>query len=227
QHPRLGLIAPNEFIGIAERIGLINLLGEWVLNTACEQAMAWHKMGLPNFRMSVNISPIHFQDPAILDALSHTLQKTGFTASDLELEITESVVQTTGDDTDIFEQIRALGVRIAIDDFGTGYSSFGSLKKLPIDCLKIDRIFVSDMTQDPDSSILFGTIVRVAEALGHDVVAEGVETRQQVKILQEIGCMTAQGFYFSRPVPASKIPACMNSRFPNTEQDEDQILSRK
>ncbi|MCU7841764.1 MAG: EAL domain-containing protein [Candidatus Thiodiazotropha sp. (ex Troendleina suluensis)] len=221
QHPRLGLIAPNEFIGIAERIGLINLLGEWVLNTACEQAMAWHKMGLPDFRMSVNISPIHFQDPAILDALSHTLQKTGFTASDLELEITESVVQTTGDDTDIFEQIRALGVRIAIDDFGTGYSSFGSLKKLPIDCLKIDRIFVSDMTQDPDSSILFGTIVRVAEALGHDVVAEGVETQQQVKILKEIGCMTAQGFYFSRPVPASKIPACMNSRFPNTEQGED------
>ncbi|MES9815331.1 MAG: EAL domain-containing protein [Candidatus Thiodiazotropha sp.] len=212
QHPRLGMVMPNDFISIAERIGLIQLLGEWVLNTACEQMKAWQKIGLPNIRLSVNISPIHFQDPAIIDTINHTLRKTGFPASNLELEITENVVQTNSNIMETFDQIKRLGVRIAIDDFGTGYSSFASLKKLPVDCLKIDRIFVMDMTQDPDSSILFGTIVKVADALGHDVIAEGVETQQQVKILRKIGCEIAQGYYFSHPVPAKKIPALINGQ---------------
>ncbi len=208
---------PNDFISIAERIGLIQLLGEWVLNTACEQMKAWQKIGLPNIRLSVNISPIHFQDPAIIDTINHTLRKTGFPASNLELEITENVVQTNSNIMETFDQIKRLGVRIAIDDFGTGYSSFASLKKLPVDCLKIDRIFVMDMTQDPDSSILFGTIVKVTDALGHDVIAEGVETQQQVKILRKIGCEIAQGYYFSHPVPAKKIPALINGQSSHLE----------
>ncbi len=226
QHPRLGLVPPNEFIGIAERIGLIKTLGDWVLRTACQQAVEWRNMGLPEFRMSVNISPIHFQDPVIVSTISHTLKTTGLCATNLELEITESVVQTTGDDLQIFENIRAMGVRIAIDDFGTGYSSLGSLKKLPIDCLKVDRMFITDMLQDPNSSILLGTIVGVAQALGHEVVAEGVETLQQVKVLSGIGCDIAQGFYFSRPVPAAEIPAFVTARFPTNEETDQDFSGR-
>ncbi|MEN8176992.1 MAG: response regulator [Pseudomonadota bacterium] len=217
RHPRLGLVPPNEFIGIAERIGLIKALGVWVLNTACKQTVAWQQMGLPDFRIAVNISPIHFQDPVIVETISRTLNTTGLAPASLELEITESVVQTTGQNLEIFESIRAMGVRIAIDDFGTGYSSLGSLKKLPIDCLKVDRMFITDMLEDPNSSIILGTIVGVAQALGHEVVAEGVETLQQVKVLNGIGCDIAQGFYFSRPVPADEIPAFVNARFPVAE----------
>lgn len=220
QHPRLGLVPPNEFIGIAERIGLIKALGDWVIQTACQQAVTWREMGLPPFRIAVNISPTHFQDPVIIETITECLKTSGIPASDLEMEITESVVQTTGDNLEIFERIRALGVRIAIDDFGTGYSSLGSLKKLPIDCLKVDRMFVSDMLQDPNSSILLGTIVGVAQALGHEVVAEGVETLQQVKVLQGIGCDIAQGFFFSRPVPAYEIPALVSIRFSTSDRIE-------
>ena len=220
QHPRLGLVPPNEFIGIAERTGLIRSLGNWVLEAACTQAMAWRQMGLPAFRMAVNISPIHFQDPSILDSLTSTLEMTGFSATDLELEITESVVQTTGDNLQVFERIRAKGVRVAIDDFGTGYSSLGSLKKLPIDCLKVDRMFVTDMLLDPNSSILLGTIVGVAQALGHEVVAEGVETLEQVRVLHGIGCDIAQGYYFSRPVPAAEIPGLAETQFQLSESDD-------
>ncbi len=226
EHPRLGLVPPNEFIGIAERIGLIKALGEWVLKTACDQAMEWQRMGLPDLRMAVNISPIHFQDPVITQTLLDTLKTTGLPATNLELEITESVVQTTGDNLEIFEKIRAMGVRIAIDDFGTGYSSLGSLKKLPIDCLKVDRMFITDMLQDPNSSILLGTIVGVAQALGHEVVAEGVETLQQVKVLNGIGCDIAQGYYFSRPVLAAKIPALINTCFPVAEEEDQDFSGR-
>ena len=226
QHPRIGMIPPNEFIGIAERTGLIKILGDWVLKNACAQAMAWREAGLPAFRIAVNISPIHFEDPIIINTVSNILQTTGLPPNDLELEITESVVQNTGNNLKTFEKIRAMGVKIAIDDFGTGYSSLGSLKKLPIDSLKVDRMFVSDMLLDPNSSILLGTIVGVAQALGHDVVAEGVETLQQVKVLHGIGCDIAQGFYFSRPVPPDEIPDLCRSDFFHLENAESQLSGK-
>jgi diguanylate cyclase (GGDEF)-like protein len=224
RHATKGLVPPNEFIGVAERIGLIKQLGDWVLDSACQQAAAWRAQGLPRFRMAVNISPIHFQDPQLLDSVTRVLQETGWQAADLELEITESVVQTTGENMQMFERLRSVGVKIAIDDFGTGYSSLASLKYLPIDCLKVDRLFITDMLKDTDSSIIMGTIVSVAHALGHSVIAEGVETQEQLKVLSGIDCDMAQGFFFSRPVPAEQIPPLVNADFlPNSDNENDAL----
>jgi EAL domain-containing protein (putative c-di-GMP-specific phosphodiesterase class I) len=213
QHPEKGLLAPDKFIHVAERIGLIKQLGDWVLETACRQAVVWREMGLPRFQMAVNISPTHFQDPALATTVVRILAETGWDATDLELEVTESVVQTTGENIDLFNNMRAIGLKIAIDDFGTGYSSLASLKYLPIDCLKIDRLFVADMLNDPDSSIILGAIVNVAHALGHEVIAEGVESRDQAIALYGLGCETVQGYYFSRPVTAEKLPALAQQNF--------------
>jgi len=174
-------------------------------------------MGLPEFQVAVNISPIHFHDPAIVETVQQVLQETGWKANKLELEETESVVQTSSDNLAIFRQLRELGLKIAIDDFGTGYSSLASLKHLPIDCLKIDRLFIIDMLEDADSSILLGTIIGVAHALGHSVVAEGVEELEQVKVLSGIGCDTIQGYYFSRPVAAAEIPQLAQKNFLHNE----------
>ena len=213
RHASKGLIPPDEFIGVAERIGLIKPLGDWVLRTACGQAASWRMQGLPSFRIAVNISPIHFQDPVLLETVENVLQTTGLSPADLELEITESVVQTTGKNVQMFKKLRKMGVQIAIDDFGTGYSSLASLKYLPIDCLKVDRLFITDMLKDPDSSIIMGTIVSVAHALGHSVIAEGVETIQQLKVLNGIDCDMAQGYFFSHPVIAEQIPELARRNF--------------
>ncbi len=212
-HDEKGMIPPDEFIHIAERIGLIKALGEWVLMTACQQAARWRDMGLPPFQVAVNISPIHFQDPDLVYTVKKVLKKTNWPAEMLELEVTESVVQTTADNLETFNQLRAMNVRISIDDFGTGYSSLASLKYLPIDCLKIDRLFITDMLKDADSSILLGTIISVAHALGHSVVAEGVEDSDQVIALSGMSCDVIQGYYFSRPVVADKIPALATTDF--------------
>ncbi len=213
QHPEKGMLPPDQFIHVAERIGLIKQLGDWVLETACRQAVEWRKMGLPRIQMAVNISPTHFQDPALATAVVRILGETGWQAADLELEVTESVVQTTGDNVDMFNKLREIGIKIAIDDFGTGYSSLASLKYLPIDCLKIDRVFVTDMLKDPDSSIILGAIVNVAHSLGHEIIAEGVESMEQAVALYGIGCKIIQGYLFSRPVTADKIPALAEQNF--------------
>ncbi len=212
-HPQRGLISPAEFIGIAERIGVIGQLGEQVLYRACRQGMRWQQEGIDGFTIAVNISPLQFESPDMVESLQTVLQQTGFPAERLELEVTESVVQTSGDNPDNFERIRDLGIKLAIDDFGTGYSSLASLKYLPVDCLKIDRLFIRDMLQDRDSAVLLGTIVGVAHALGHTVVAEGVEEVEQLRVLQGLGCDTIQGYYFSRPVPPEQIPELARGNF--------------
>ena len=223
RHPELGLVPPIQFIDVAERIGLIKPLGDWVLQTACQQAAQWQAQGLPAFRIAVNISPLHFQDPVLIDTVMAALQQSGLTPDILELEITESVVQTTGDNFNMFEQLRQLGIKIAIDDFGTGYSSLASLKYLPIDALKIDRVFITDMLNDQDSAILMGTIVGMAHALGYEVVAEGVEDEEQVKVLKGIDCDLIQGYFFSRPVVPEEIPSLANTCF--LPQDSNTRLS--
>ncbi len=206
RHPEMGLISPMEFIGIAERIGMIHALGAWVLNEACSQLRRWHEQGVDDLRMAVNISPLHFHGPEFLDTVAEVLESTGVPPYCLELEITESAVQTNGDDFCVFQRLRELGVAIAIDDFGSGYSSLGSLKSLPVDCLKIDRLFVTDLLSDDKAALLLGTIVDVAHVLGHRVVGEGVEEPAQLDVLKHIGCDLVQGYYLSRPVEADKIP---------------------
>jgi diguanylate cyclase (GGDEF)-like protein len=212
-HPERGLVPPNDFIHVAERIGLIQRLGQWVMENACAQAREWQETGLPKVRMSVNISPIHFQDPAIVDQVQTVLEKTGWAARELELEVTENVVQTELKNMESFQRLKKEGVRITIDDFGTGYSSLASLKKLPIDCLKVDQLFVRDMVDDPESATLVGTIVALAKALKLQVVAEGVETEEELQILTALGCDLVQGYHFSKPVPASEIPALLEHNF--------------
>ena len=211
QHPEMGLVPPAEFVGVAERIGMIHELGAWVLDEACTQLRQWQELGMDGLRMAVNISPLHFHDPELLDTVGKVLERTGVSPHCLELEITESVVQTKGGDFDIFLRLRELGVAVAIDDFGTGYSSLGSLKSLPVDCLKIDRLFVTDLLSDDKAALLLGTIINVAHVLGHRVVAEGVEERTQLDVLKRVGCDLVQGYYLSRPVEAEKIPGLVRS----------------
>ncbi|MEO0987035.1 MAG: EAL domain-containing protein [Cyanobacteria bacterium J06639_14] len=204
-HPRLGQVPPTDFIATAERIGVIKPLTEWVLRTACNQAVAWKKAGLPAIRMAINISPVHFLDKDFLSLIKRIIDETGMVPSELELEVTESVVQTDQQNLSIFQELKDLGVLLAIDDFGTGYSSLASLKHLTVDCLKIDKCFIDDMLADNKSKILIGSMIEIGHNLEHEIIAEGVELAEQCHTLQKLGCETAQGFLFSEPVSSDEI----------------------
>ncbi|MCZ6618890.1 MAG: EAL domain-containing protein, partial [Gammaproteobacteria bacterium] len=214
-HPIRGLVPPNDFIPELERMGLINELGDWAVLTACRQIVQWRLDGMKDPHVSVNIAPSHFQSTDLIEAVKEALLLTGIAPECLELEITETGVQYSEETLVVFEELKQMGVRIAIDDFGSGYSSLGSLQHLPIDCLKIDRVFISDLLNNPKDAVLLGTIMSMAHALDFHVVAEGVEELEQVHILRALDCDVVQGFYFSRPVPASEIPELsLHSFFP-------------
>ncbi len=212
-HPQRGTVSPVEFIEVAERIGMINELGEWVIDAACRQAAQWLAMGLPDFTVAVNISGSHFSDPSLVNTVREALAEHALPASRLELEVTEGVMQMGGESIEIFRRIKQLGVKIAIDDFGTGYSSLSSLKNLPLDCLKIDKAFVDDMLGKGEHSVIIATIVGMGQALGMEVVVEGVEHLKHVLYLRGLNCDTVQGYYFSKPVPPSKIPGLATREF--------------
>ena len=211
QHPVLGIITPDCFLSLAEQLGLLEELGNWAIKTVCEQMSLWRLSGLPLIQVAVNLSPDHFQYPDLMNTVQTILDKTGLPAHYLELEVTESAMQTKGH-IEVFKQLREIGVKIAIDDFGTGYSCLASLKQLPLDCIKIDKIFVDDMLYNSHTSLLLGTIIGLANALGYTLVAEGVETKDQALVLQGLGCDIVQGFFFSPAVPADDIPALINSQ---------------
>lgn len=213
RHPSRGLVPPNEFIPVLERMGLIQRFSEWVLTTACHQAKQWSQDGLGEIRMAVNISPSHFADTTLVATVTQTLQQSGLAAHLLELEITEGALQTKASVIDTIDTLKKVGVKIAIDDFGTGFSSLSSLKNLPVDCLKIDRAFVKDLPDDKEGIVLLGTIIDLAHAMGCQTVAEGVETLEQSQLLINFGCDLLQGYYFSRPVEIGKIPALTNNHF--------------
>jgi diguanylate cyclase (GGDEF)-like protein len=206
QHPEKGLIPPNDFIPLVEELGLINRLGNWVLENVCQQILQWRSAGLPFLRVAVNIAPIHFQDSALFTKIQDLLAQAGIPAEYLELEVTESAMQTQGS-LEIFHQLRDLGVKIAIDDFGTGYSCLASLNQLPLDYLKVDRIFIADVLTNTNTAFLLGAIIGLANALGYTVIAEGVELEDQALIMHGLGCNIVQGYLFSRPVPGDEIPA--------------------
>jgi EAL domain-containing protein (putative c-di-GMP-specific phosphodiesterase class I) len=155
--------------------------------------------------MAVNISPSHFLDHKIVTLIKQVLDETGMTSTKLELEVTESVVQTDERNLTIFKSLRDLGIKLAIDDFGTGYSSFASLKHLQVDNLKIDKYFVDDMLEDKKSLLLISSMIKMGHQLGHGIIAEGVETTKQLSILKNLGCETAQGYLFSKPVSAGAV----------------------
>jgi len=199
-HPILGHVPPTEFINTAERIGMIKPLTEWVLNTACKQAISWKKAGFHSLRIAVNISPSHFLDKNIVSMIELVIDETGMVPGELELEVTEGVVQTDQENLSIFQALKDIGVLLAIDDFGSGYSSFASLKHLKVDRLKIDKYFIDDMLHDHEIQLLVGSMIEMGHNLGHGIIAEGVETQAQLDTLKQLGCETVQGYLFSKPV---------------------------
>ena len=211
--PQRGLVPPDEFIPVAEHIGLIDAIGVWVLETACRQAVAWQEQGLGSLVMAVNISPGHFESPGFVETVARVLLVTGITPACLEIEVTESVTRNSLRHAAISDSLRRIGVRVAIDDFGTGYSSLAVLRKMPLDTLKLDRAFIRDMLDDAQSSVLIGTLIGMAKGLHLTTVAEGVETLEQVLVLTGLGCPFAQGYFFSRPVTADLIPALAQTNF--------------
>ena len=200
-HPIRGRVPPAEFIPIAEDCGLILPIGKWILREACRQARAWVDAGLPLGTMAVNISAMQLRDENFLDGVFAILKDTGLDPRSLELELTEGVLMKHSESTaSILKTLRAKGVQVAVDDFGTGYSSLSYLRKFPIDALKIDRSFVRQIITVPDETIIVAAVIGLGRSLKLRVVAEGVETHEQLAFLQAHQCDEAQGYYFSRPV---------------------------
>jgi diguanylate cyclase (GGDEF)-like protein len=211
QHPQLGLILPSEFIPLAEDTGLIVQIGEWVLKHACLQNKTWQNQGFNPFRMGVNISARQFLDHDLAQTIIRTLDETDLAPEYLELELTESSVMQGAEAEDVLSRLKAMGVNIAIDDFGTGFSSLASLKRLPIDALKVDKSFVRDATTDPDDAALVMAIITLAHNLRLTVIAEGVETEEQLRFLYLQHCEEFQGSLFSKPLPAEALEALLDS----------------
>ncbi len=210
QHPEMGLISPGQFIGIAEETGLIGPIGQYIMRESCRQVRAWHNAGLPRVRISVNISARQLNQLDLVTLVGQTLKETGLDARYLELELTESLLlQDKQSTVKTLQALKALGVRLAIDDFGTGYSSLGYLKRFPIDTLKIDQTFVRDLTTSADARAIIKAIIGMSQALKLKVIAEGVETEDQILSLREEGCEECQGFAYSRPLPVDEIAELM------------------
>ncbi len=200
QRPKLGAVSPAEFIPIAESSGLILPIAQWVMATAAQQLKAWRDKGLLHLTMSVNLSARQFHQPQLPDLVRQLLEQANIPAQVLELELTESAAMSEVIAVEqTVAELQKLGVRLSIDDFGTGYASLTQLKRLPTYKLKIDQSFVRDMDNGDADKAMVNAIVRMAQAMGLRITAEGVETQEQLKFLQALGCDEAQGYYFSRP----------------------------
>ncbi len=206
RHPDRGLLLPTQFVPIAEDCGLILPIGRWVLREACRQARRWQEAGLPFNRISVNVSAAEFRATTFLAEVSATLKETGLEARYLDLELTESALMLRAESSAaILHSLKAMGVHLAVDDFGTGYSSLSYLQRFPIDILKIDKSFVHEITGDLDDSPIVGAIINMGKSLKQRVIAEGVETEQQLAFLQAQHCLEGQGYLFSQPLPAAQL----------------------
>ena len=203
QHPERGLLPPAEFIGFAEKRGLISLIDRWVMRAACKQLRAWRSAGLPPMVVSINMSAIEFNQSNLLTEVQQVLSDTGIDPQWLEIELTETTLMKQSEHVlGVLEALQKLGVRLAVDDFGTGYSSLAYLKRYPLDKLKIDRAFVKDTPEDRDDVSLVTAIIQMARSLNLRTVAEGVETKEQWNMLKHLGCDMIQGYYLSRPMSA-------------------------
>ncbi|KAB2928470.1 MAG: EAL domain-containing protein [Dechloromonas sp.] len=206
QHPELGLIMPDRFIHVAEEAGLINALGDWVLCEACRQAQAWIEAGLPPLLMAVNVAPEQFRQGGFVEAVAGALAASGLDPTLLELEVTERTVMHDADSSiGTLTALHRMGVELSLDDFGTGYSSLAYLKRFPVGKLKIDRSFIRDLETDADDRAIASTIVSMGRNLRLTVLAEGVESREQLALLRGMDCDMAQGYLFSRALPAAQI----------------------
>jgi EAL domain-containing protein (putative c-di-GMP-specific phosphodiesterase class I) len=213
EHPERGLVAPGEFIEIAEENGAILPIGRWVLRQACERAVAWQAQGLtpPGIFLCVNVSAREIQQPGFLGAVEESLAWAGLEPGRLILELTETaLIKATTATVATLEGLRALGVRVVIDDFGTGYFSLSHLRQFPVDALKIAAEFVQGAEGDARAAALAGAIVALGESLDIATVAEGIETEDQAERMRSLGCTYGQGWFFSRPVDASEVDAGMD-----------------
>jgi diguanylate cyclase (GGDEF)-like protein len=221
QNPSLGLLSPIRFIPVAEETGLIVPIGRWVLKTACTQNVAWQRQGLPPIRMAVNLSLRQLTDEGLFDDIKGTLKSSGMLPELLELEITESMMMHDPERMGkVLSRIKSLGVRLAIDDFGTGYSSLSQVKNFPVDTLKVDRSFIRNILSNSEDKAITEAIIAMGKTLSLTVVAEGVETQEQMNFLQERSCDEIQGYYFSKPVLPDRFADLLRST-PPTDKGKD------
>jgi diguanylate cyclase (GGDEF)-like protein/PAS domain S-box-containing protein len=213
RHPERGLVSPGEFIPIAERSGLIVSLGNWVMLEACRQTRKWLDAGVSPARIAINLSALQFRTPLELEAnLAAVMKETGLPSNLVELELTESVLmEASGEHNDVLLRLRKAGFRLAIDDFGTGYSSLDYLRRFPVDRIKIAQSFIFGMMESSDNKVIVRAAVGLARELNLDVVVEGVETAEQLRLLRGWGCRTIQGYYYSKPRPAREITAILRN----------------
>jgi diguanylate cyclase (GGDEF)-like protein len=213
QHPVRGPISPAEFIPVAEECGLIHTIGAWVVREACRQARAWQLAGLPSLRVAVNLSASQFRQGDLVAMIRGALDDAGLDAQFLEVELTESVVMSDPEESiAILRNLSMMGILVSVDDFGTGYSSMSYLRRFPIDKLKIDRAFISEVVSTPEDASIVRAIVSLAHSLRLKVVAEGVETSEQLEFLKSLDCDQYQGYHFSPALPAAKFEALVRSR---------------
>lgn len=205
QHPDMGLVLPTQFIALAEETGLINSIGNWALYEVCRQNQAWQNAKLRPITIAVNLSARQFDDDALYDTVADALTVSGLDPIWLELEITESLIMRNADQTvNVLQRFSDLGLNISIDDFGTGYSSLSYLKCFPVDSLKVDRSFIRGTPQDADDSAITRAIIAMSHSLGLKVIAEGVETEEQLEFLRALECDQVQGYIFSEPLTADE-----------------------
>lgn len=209
-NPTLGSVSPVEFIPILEERGLIIPVGRWVLKTVCEQMVTWHRNGIDLKKISVNVSPIQFNEKDFVKDIKDILEETGLEPQYLELEITEGTLLHVGQSEETFHKLRDLGVTISIDDFGTGYSSLSYLKQLPINTLKIDKSFIDDLSIHDE--VIVNTIITMGKHLSFNVIAEGIENEEQLNYLKEQDCPEGQGYYWSKPIEANQITKLFQER---------------
>jgi diguanylate cyclase (GGDEF)-like protein/PAS domain S-box-containing protein len=206
QYPDLGLVSPSQFIPLAEETGLIIPIGEWVLRTACAQNKLWQSMGFPPIRVAVNLSARQFEQRDLVETIDRVINETGLNPNYLELELTEGLIMKNPETTiATLRSLHKMGIQISIDDFGTGYSSLSYLRRFPIHALKIDQSFVRDIITDPDGTVIVTAIILLAHSLKLKVIAEGVETKDQLDFVRSLKCHEMQGYFFSKPLPGEEM----------------------
>lgn len=204
KHPTKGIILPIDFVPIAEETGLITIIGEWVIRAACKQNKKWQEMGLPPVRVAVNVATKQFNQPNLVPMIKNILQETGLEPKYLELELTENVIINNVASIEAIKELKEFGVSVSLDDFGTGYSSISYLRKIPVDRLKIDQSFVESINVNKGDEVLIQAIIAMAKNMDLDILAEGIETQNQLDYLKSIKCSEGQGYYFSKPLQASE-----------------------
>jgi diguanylate cyclase (GGDEF)-like protein/PAS domain S-box-containing protein len=214
EHPKEGVISPVDFIPVAEETGLIIPIGEWVVNEACRQHRYWQDNGYKGLLVAVNISARQLLDESFLTMIEKAIQENGLNPEDLELEITESTMHNIEESLPVLNSLKKMGVSISIDDFGTGYSSLAYLMHLPINTLKIDKMFIQDTGRNPKSDAIVKTIINMGNNLGFNVIAEGIEEAYQLDYLEKLGCQQGQGYFFSKPVEADELESIMIQNVP-------------